>query len=264
MALPNRNLVISPIGDDSVHASWLSERASRAFDVFLIHYGSREGFGRQDADYYIARPGFKWELLAYALREHGDIVDRYDRIWCPDCDIRADTAKVNRLFELFERYSLQLAQPAIGSGEVSYQALRPKPGTILRYTPFVEIMCPIFSREALRRVAPTFGESRSGWGLDVLWPRYFGPHEMAILDAVSVEHTGRLMRGENYRRLARLGVAPDEEFARVLARHGGFDRRLHRRLVRGRVRLPAIREPRQSKSLARRMLARLGLPPSTA
>jgi hypothetical protein len=251
------NLVISPIGDDSVHASWLADRPARTFDVFLIHYGQHDGFGRADADHYQCRTGFKWELLDYALRDHRHVVDRYDRIWCPDCDVRADTASINRLFALFAEYRLQLAQPAIAAGEVSYEFLRQRPGLVLRYSPFVECMCPLFTREALYRVLPTFLESRSGWGLDWLWPRCFAPREMAVLDAIGVEHTGRLMRGELYRKLATLGIDPGREFDQVMARHGGFDRRLHRKLVRGRIKLPAVREAPTRPSFARRALGLL-------
>jgi hypothetical protein len=261
---PRRNLVISPIGDDSVHASWLANRPSRTFDVFLIYYGQQGDLGRADADHYLVRAGFKWELLDHAARHHRDILDAYDRIWCPDCDIRADTATVNRLFELFAAYDLQLAQPAIAAGEVSYQFLRKRPGVVLRYSPFVECMCPLFTRQALFKVLPTFLESRSGWGIDWIWPRFFGQREMAVLDTVGVEHTGRLFRGDNYQKLARLGIDPGDEFDRVMARHGGFDRRLRKKLLRGRIKLPAVWEAGRRGNLPERILSKLSLRPSYA
>jgi hypothetical protein len=246
---PKRNLILSPIGDESVHRGWLSEANERGFDLFLIYYGDRADYGREDAHYYIKRKGFKWELVGHALEEHADVLDHYANIWIPDNDIRADTHTINRMFDLFDRYHLQLAQPAITRGEVSYQTFRQSPGVLLRYTPLVEVMCPLFTREALSRVAFSFEESRSGWGLDWLWPRYFLPREVAILDGAGVEHVGQLFRGENYRRLADLGIFPAEDFQRVIDRHGGFNRRLHRRLVRGRVRLPEIRDPAASHGL---------------
>jgi hypothetical protein len=250
--------VISPIGDDSLHASWLAGTSARSFDLFLIHYGQRRDFGRGEADHYLRRTGFKWELLDHALRNHRPIVERYERIWCPDCDIRADAPSINRLFALFADYRLQLAQPAIAAGEVSYEFLRKRPGLVLRYSPFVECMCPLFTSDALYRVLPTFLESRSGWGLDWLWPRYFRPRQMAVVDAVGVEHTGRLMHGDLYRKLATLGIDPGREFDEVMARHGGFNRRLHRKLVRGRIKLPAVPEAPATGNFAIRALARLG------
>jgi hypothetical protein len=258
------NLVISPIGDESMHASWLADRQVRTFDVFLIYYGQRDGFARQDADHYLCRTGFKWELLDHALRHYRHVVERYERVWCPDCDVRADTASINHLFAVCREYRLQLAQPAISAGEVSYEFLRRRPGLVLRYSPFVECMCPLFTREALYRVLPTFLETRSGWGLDWLWPRSFGPREMAVVDSIGVEHTGRLLRGELYRKLAALGIDAGREFDEVMARHGGFNRRLHRKLVRGRIKLPAIHETPLCASFARRALARIGFLPARA
>ena len=198
------------------------------------------------------------------LAHHADVLDRYRNIWCPDNDIRVDTRGVNRLFELFEKYNLRLAQPAIAGGEVSYQALRQRPGLVLRYSPYVEVMCPLFTREALSRAATTFRESRSGWGLDWVWPRFFAPYEIAILDAVGVEHAGPLWRGENYQQLAKLGVDPGQEFKQVVDRWGGFDPRLHRKFVRGKIKLPAIREPNARLSRLARLAAGLGLNTSAA
>jgi hypothetical protein len=254
-----RNLVISTIGDGSMHGSWLADRPARSFDVFLVHYGKHADFGRRDADYYLSRRGFKWELLDYVAREHRDVLERYDRIWCPDCDIRCTTADVNRLFQLAVAYNLQLAQPAIAAGDATYQFLRKRPQLVLRYTPFVEVMCPLFTREAFFKVQPTFLESRSGWGLDILWPRNFEPRAMAVIDAVGVEHTGPLFRGENYKNLDKLGVNPGEEFKQIIARHGGFDRRLHRKLVRGRIKLPAVWEGNRQTSFTERLLEKIGV-----
>ena len=145
MSATRRNLIVSPIGDSSVHASWLSHPDLRSFDLFLIYYGDRGDFGRSEATHYFQRKGFKWELVDHALKHHGEILARYTNIWCPDNDIRVDTRGVNRLFELFEKYALQLAQPAIAAGEVSYQTLRQRPGAVLRYSPYVEVMCPLFT-----------------------------------------------------------------------------------------------------------------------
>ncbi len=259
MTTTRRNLVVCPMGDSSVHRTWLSDAGARQFDLMLIYYGNQVDFGRQDADYYVQRRGFKWELLAAVLDGHSDVFERYDRVWCPDNDIAADTHQVNHLFKLFEHYQLQLAQPAISKGEVSYQALRQRPGVVLRYTPYVEVMCPLFTREALLRVAPTFGESRSGWGLDWVWPRWFEHTQRAIIDAVGVEHTGMLFRGEHYRELAKLGIDPGGDFERVIQKFGGFDRRVHKAFVRGTIRLPAIWDPAAPKSLFWRAAGRLGI-----
>jgi hypothetical protein len=149
-----RNLIISTIGDNSLHASWLNRSAPRTFDLLLVYYGNRTGFGAADATHYLARKGLKWELLSYALDTLPEVVARYTNVWLPDDDIRASPGQIDRLFALFEEYQLQMAQPAIAAGEVSYKLFRQRPGIILRYSPLVELMCPLFTRSALRRVSP--------------------------------------------------------------------------------------------------------------
>ena len=190
-----------------------------------------------------SRKGLKWELLSYALDTLPEVVAKYTNVWLPDDDLRVGPGQIDRLFALFEEYQLQLAQPAIAAGEVSYKLFRQRPGIILRYSPLVELMCPMFTRSALRRVSPTFVESHSGWGLDVIWPRFFAANEVAIIDAVGVEHTRPPGKGLMYQTLANQRIDPRREFAEVVTRHGGFDGSLHQRLVRGTIKLPAIRDP---------------------
>jgi len=254
-----RNLIIGTIGNSSVHGSWSIQPAARTYDLLLINYGNQPGFGAADATHYLERKGMKWELLSYALETLPDVIARYTNVWCPDDDIRASPSEIDRLFALFEEYRLQMAQPAIAAGEVSYQVFRQRREVILRYAPLVELMCPLFTQSALRRVSATFGESLSGWGLDVIWPRLFAASEVAIIDAVGVEHTRPVGKGVMYQTLAKQNIDPRQEFAAVVARHGGFDARFHQRLIRGTIKLPAIRHPAARVHWLTRALEGLGV-----
>lgn len=237
-----RNLIISPIGDRSVHRTWLAGPGKPNFDLFLLYYGNGPDDAARDAKYYVRRKGFKWEHLHYVAEEHAATLQQYDHIWCPDDDIACDTAGVNLLFELFERYQLQLAQPAIARGDFSFRGLTQQRGNILRYSPYVEVMCPIFTRDAFLKVKPTFLENRSGWGLDWIWPKLFQPREMAIIDKVGIHHTGPLGKGEHYKNLESLGINPYRDFDETVARHGGIDWRLHRGMLRGNLRMKRVRD----------------------
>jgi hypothetical protein len=245
---PTRNLVISPVGDQSKHRAWLAGAVPPDFDLFLIYFGDGPDRYAADAHHYARRKGFKWELMHYALTEHAEIVARYDRIWCPDDDIICTAEDVNRLFALFAEYRLRLAQPAIAKGEFSYKTLVRRAGNVLRYTPYVEIMCPLFTREALVKVSDTFTLNRSGWGIDWIWPRCFAPGEMAIIDQVGIHHSGTLGKGESYQKLAKLGIDPERDFQEALARYGGIDRGLHRAFCRGEIELEAIPDPADRRS----------------
>jgi hypothetical protein len=215
-----RNLVVLRAGNGSLHPQWLAA-GRRDFDLFISYYGAIEGRYAEDADYYEARPGPKWPCIAGLLREHSAIVDGYDCVWFPDDDLAADTATLDRMFAFFHAYDLQLAQPALTADSYcTWDVLRQDPQCHLRFNRFVEIMAPIFSREALRLCRPSFDESRSGWGLDWLWPvlcHEAGLDRIAVIDATPVCHT-RPCGGELYRINPDLDPRRDSES--VLQKYG--------------------------------------------
>lgn len=250
------NLVIATVGDRSCHDSWMAGPGPRPFDVMLVHYGTAAACDFRDAEYTARRQGFKYHLLADVVDAHGDLLAGYARIWCPDDDIRASAATVGRMFDVVRERGFDLAQPAIAAGAASYALLRRVPDTAYRLTPFVEVMCPVFTRAAFLRVAPLFRQTHSGWGIDCVWSTWFPRERMAIIDETGIEHAGRLGRGDLYRRLAAQGIRPEEECEALVARLGGLDRRMRKRLARGRVRLPGV--PLSGSPLpAPGMLARL-------
>lgn len=73
---------------------------------------------------------------------------------------------------------------------------------MLRYTNFVEMMVPCFSREALGKVLFTFNENETGWGTETHWPLliHASPNDMAVIDAVSVVHTRPIRSGQSIHR----------------------------------------------------------------
>jgi Protein of unknown function (DUF707) len=247
-----RNLVISPVGDRSMHRTWISGPEPARFDLLLIYFGDGPDSFKADAKYYFRRKGLKWPHIDFIAKEHADLVRKYDWIWCPDDDIACNTADVNLLFEIVQQYGLRLAQPAIAEGEFSFKSLVQCRGNILRYTPFVEVMCPVFSQTSFFQLQDTFLENHSAWGLDWLWAKRLKPGDMAVIDKVGVHHTGRLGKGENYQVLKRIGVDPHREFLETLNRHGGVDWSVHRRLVRGRIRMRRIIDPDDRRTLWQR------------
>jgi hypothetical protein len=216
----NRNLVIAAVGDCSQHPSWLAGGASRSFDVALVYFGDRPCNYHRDADFFVAQRGFKYPLIADVLDRFGDRLNRYDFIWTPDDDVVIDTSQVNRLFQIASDFQLPICQPAIARGEASYLALRQHPDVLLRYTRFVEVMCPLFSRDALQAVRRTFRETLSGWGIDWAWTRLVNARRIAVIDAVGIDHIRPLGAGEAYRRFFESGVAPTDECRRIMRKYG--------------------------------------------
>ena len=236
-----KNLIIAAVGDESVHPGWLAG-GERSFDLALVYFGDQPERYAGQAEYFVARKGIKFALLHDLLTgQWADLASRYERIWLPDDDIAASTGQINHLFQLAENYRLQICQPAIGRGDVSFEALRAMTGYLLRYSRFVEIMCPLFARQALAQVLPTFNANVSAWGIDWLWASMYGPEELAVIDAVAVDHTRPLQSGGVHWRLAALGVNPDHEHRQLMAKHGIDNRRIHKAMCRGTVRLRGIR-----------------------
>jgi Protein of unknown function (DUF707) len=217
---PRRNLVVLRAGDASLHREWIAGDA-RDFDLFISYYGSEPDRHAADADHYEARRGPKWPCIGELVETHRELIAGYDACWFPDDDLSVDTATINRMFAFFSAYRLNLAQPALTLDSFhTWDTLLLEPGCHLRYTGFVEVMAPIFSREALRVCAPTFMQSRSGWGLDWVWPslcRKARLDGIAVLDATPVWHT-RPVGGELYRNHPDLDPRADAE--RVLRLYG--------------------------------------------
>jgi hypothetical protein len=252
------NLIIAAIGDGNVLDSWLDRPDERQFDLFAIDFRPGPRSAPPLASYFIQRPGFKFEHLDHVAEHHAADLRRYKRIWCPDDDVALDTVSINRMFSLVEHHRLKLAQPAIAMGDVSFQSFRPRVGAVLRFAPFVEVMCPVFAREAFFQVRPTFLAARSAWGLDLAWPQFFEPREVAILDCIHAHHTRPLASGEAYARFKQLGIDPGQERDEVVRRFGGVSERITRRMVFGKLKMPTVFDPGFRRGLWRRFVERIG------
>jgi hypothetical protein len=91
------------------------------------------------------------------------------------------------------------------------------PGSLVRRCNVVEVMMPIFSREALRLCWDSFPKCYSAWGLDSVWPLLLRGRPRAIVDAVVAKHL-RPVRSQ-HRRMPN-GKTPDEENTMILREYG--------------------------------------------
>ena len=83
-------------------------------------------------------------------------------------------AQVNTFFDMCARHRMALAQPSFRDQYLSHDIVRTRgsEGSLLRFTNFVELQAPVFSRDALHFLRSTLLEPRvaCGWGLDYVWP----------------------------------------------------------------------------------------------
>jgi hypothetical protein len=223
MTSMRKNLVFVRAGDESLHLSWLNGTCDRNFDLFVSYYGSTPNKFRDNSDYYEQSEGLKYPEIFKCLLIKKKVFDVYEAFWFPDDDLLSDVESVNKMFDLFKEYNLFLAQPALGNGSYfSHEIATATPGSRLRFTNFVEIMCPLFNRISLTILGPTFGDSKSGWGLDAVWSHLLGnpKDRIAILDETPVIHSRPFKGGTFYDRCSEMGIDPGKEFNDVLKKHG--------------------------------------------
>jgi len=176
MALPlagKENLVFLRVGDTSTHREWIGDPATRPYDVWLDAYTDLGATAWADDPAYVTdgRGTTKFARAQALVPE----LTRYEAVWFPDDDISVDPAGVERLFATFHSHGLWLAQPSLADGSyVSHEITRWNGSFEVRYTNFVEAMCPLFSREALVRCAPSFTECVSAYGIDLAWGGILG------------------------------------------------------------------------------------------
>jgi hypothetical protein len=231
----NRNLVLARVGRNSLHAGWLDDRGRRNWDLRLVPYQEMPSLEEFDLDLSEVVPGPKWTGLREDLKRW-DGWREYDYVWMPDDDIQATPETISRMFDVAAALDLDLFAPALH--ESSYFAhfdTMENRHFYGRFTGFVEIMVPGFSKAGLEKLQPTLDLSDTGWGwgLDSLWPKLLDYKNVAIIDGTPVVHTRPVgeMRDEELR--ARVVAESDRILAegdcsQLHATFGAFDSNLER------------------------------------
>lgn len=146
---------------------------------------------------FIYEAGLKWQFARKYLTE--EYCKKYDYIFIWDDDIDVNNFSYKKFIEIMQKNSLELAQPAL-SRESYYShkiTLQDKAGKIGRYVDFVEVMIPVFRRDAWIKFRKMFDEeTQSGWGYDFLANFFCKFKRMGIVDCETVTHT-RPIRSNN-------------------------------------------------------------------
>lgn len=212
-----RNLVIVRAGDNSLHTAWLVEEPARNWDIIVSYYGDDPNLYRDKGQRRIDEKGPKWPPLHRLVGTLKNEITAYDYVWFPDDDLVCDAASINRFFDICHEFSLELCQPSLTLDSIAGHIITLTNKSFrLRYTNFVEIMAPCFSKAFLEKCWPSFTRNTSGWGLDFLWPTWASdPSKIAVIDEVSVRHTRA--RGKLYTVLHQQGKTPEQDMAELIA-----------------------------------------------
>lgn len=184
-----KNLVVVAGGKTSQHIQWIGD-IDRNFDIFLIDYEKCWEDNEHLAYYYHRSGGMKYWLLS-SIDVYTRLHKLYDSIWIADDDLKITTKSVNKMFEIFKTFELDLAQPALtNDSPFTFPITRERDNCILHFTNFIEVMAPIFSKKSYELLYPTFNLNKTSWGLDYLWPNLLGypKTKIAVIDATPMLH----------------------------------------------------------------------------
>ncbi|XP_027929321.1 uncharacterized protein LOC114185658 isoform X1 [Vigna unguiculata] len=190
------------------------KKFSDDFAILLFHYDGRtSGWDRfewsKNAIHVSVRKQTKWWYAKRFL--HPDIVAAYEYIFIWDEDLGVEHFNADRYIDLVKKYGLEISQPGLepnkgltwemtkrrGDKEV-HMVTEEKPGWcsdphLPPCAAFVEIMAPVFSREAWRCVWHMIqNDLVHGWGLDFALRRCVEPaHEkIGVIDSEWIVHQG--------------------------------------------------------------------------
>jgi glycosyltransferase involved in cell wall biosynthesis len=212
-------LVVVRAGDASLHPSWLEGDAYRTWDLIVHSFGKTCPWQDEEGVEIIRATGAdilgpKLRAMHSLYQQRRELFKSYDYVCFPDDDLAISLENMNLLFFMCEHFGLDYAQPALthDSYMASWAITMENTSFLLRYTNFVEVMSPVFSRSYLEQCIPTFIENVSGYGLDILWSSWISsPWKMGIVDACPVRHTRPSFSGQLYKNFAERGVNPDQE-----------------------------------------------------
>ena len=167
-----KNIVFTSAGDNTdFHINWCGN--NRNYDVYCVYYGDNmDNYNKYKSvvDKIWQRKGSKFQNFYYVYSLSDNIFSSYERFFILDDDIVMSTDDINKMFLLSEEYDLWICQPSFNNiSKISHPITKYNPGNILRYTSFVEVNAPLFSKKALTKFMKKYDPILIGWGIDYLY-----------------------------------------------------------------------------------------------
>ncbi len=255
-----KNIVIAPCGNKSTifKEKWLKYKEDKEFEVCLLFYHEQinDPSLYKDVDHFFHLKHFKYHMLHELFTKiHPEWLQQYDYFYFLDDDIDIDTHGINQLFALSKAMDTAISCAALSPDSFcSWPMFKKKEKSFCRFVGQIEVMAPMFSREALITCLPSFIGNRSSWGIDSVWSKLLGYPEdkLVVFDTVIMKHTLPVGQGELY---VKIGVNPQDEWTEITARYGA---RKHNYMEYARMELVSAKSNRvlhfinQSKSFIAR------------
>lgn len=191
--MSKKNLVFTSAGDNTKFDKlWCQE--GRNYDIWVVYYGKNEEKYQKyskKVDYIEKHKGSKFQNFYHIYNTKYEELQQYERFFILDDDIIFETPDINKMFEISEKYNLDICGPTFktnGSSKISHEITKQQPNNILRYTNFIEVNVPLFSRNALNKFMKYYDPILIGWGIDYLYIWALGKDRKrayALVDSIS-------------------------------------------------------------------------------
>lgn len=189
-----KGLAVVRCGDASLHNQWAQK--TQSFDVAVSYFGNDAEKKFPEARYVHRLKAGKWDGIYAFFQAYPELCAAYDYYWFPDDDLALSAETADAMLALGESKGLDLFQIALDRNSYFTHLLTLQiTGNHLRTTNFIEIMAPILSRRLFQRALPGFANTRTGFGLDFLWPQMVEDlrggdrYGCAIIDSLTMTHT---------------------------------------------------------------------------
>ena len=165
-----KNLVFTSAGDNtSFDNLWLDK--DRNYDVWVVYYGENEKKYQKysdKVDYIEKRKGSKFQNFSHIYRTKD--LSQYDRFFILDDDIIISTYDINKMFMISEKLKLKICAPSFDlQSKISWRVTIQQPEYYFKYTNWVEVNTPLFTKEALKKLMDVYDDKLIGWGIDYLY-----------------------------------------------------------------------------------------------
>ena len=165
-----KNLVFTSAGDHTnFDKIWLDKE--RNYDVWVVYYGDNKAVYnnyKSKVDYIERRKGFKFQNFEHIYKTKD--LSQYERFFILDDDIVMSTEDINEMFRLSKKHKFWICGPTFKpQSRISHNITINKPKLAYRYTNYIEVNTPLFTKEALDNLMKVFDSKLIGWGIDHLY-----------------------------------------------------------------------------------------------
>ena len=207
-----KNLVFTSVGDNTVfYKNWLKDRNLQNFNLWIVYYGDNENNYNKYKQYsnkIIKRKGSKFQNFHYIYNNYKSELENYDQFFIVDDDIIIDTKDINTMFNNLNKYKLWICQPAYDpTGKNSHKINIKQNNTLLRYTNFIEMGAPFFSKYAIHKFMEFYDPILTGYGTDYLFIWSCGQYnkdKYAVFDSITCRNPYDKEKPDNKRELNKI------------------------------------------------------------